>query len=87
MNKHFLPLALYFLLAIAELASHWFNLGTLHLICKPLLVIVLLLYFSISVRGVHTRVTQFIQIGLVFSWIGDVSLMFVEYSQLYFMGG
>lgn len=87
MKKQFLLVALYFIIAIAELASHWFNLSTLHFVCKPLLLIVLLLYFSISVKGIQTKTTRFIQVGLVFSWIGDVSLMFVEHNQLYFMGG
>ncbi len=80
-------LLLYFLIAIAELVSHWFNLDSLHMICKPLLLIVLLVYFSISVRGIQTKTCQLVKIGLVFSWVGDVLLMFVDHGQLYFMGG
>jgi len=87
MKKDNLLLALYFILGIAELISHFFNLSALHFICKPLLLIVLLLYFSVSIKGVQTKTTGFIQIALVFSWVGDVLLMFVEFNKLYFIGG
>lgn len=87
MKKPQLLLIFYFLLAIAELASHWFTIPTLHMTSKPLLLIVLLLYLFISARGVQTKTIRFIQFGLVFSWIGDVLLMFVDHGQMYFIGG
>ena len=79
---------LFFILVIAELVcSSISDLSSLHYVTKPAIVIALLLFF---VKHSQTQ-TRFIKrntiLALVFSWLGDVLLMFVETSPHFFTLG
>lgn len=77
----------YVLVALGEIYSRYAGNDMLHLVAKPLLLIVLLAYFYVSLAGRSDKITKLITWGLVFSWIGDVLLMFEEMDPLFFMGG
>jgi uncharacterized membrane protein YhhN len=74
--------------ALAEIYSRYADNAMLHLVAKPLLMIVLLAFFYVSLKGRSNKTTKLIMWGLVFAWIGDVLLMFESPEQpLFFMGG
>jgi len=77
----------YVVIALAEIYSRYAGNDMLHLVAKPLLLIVLLAYFYVSLEGRSTQITRLITWGLIFSWIGDVLLMFEGQNSLFFMGG
>ncbi len=56
-------------------------------ICKPLLMIILSLWFFFNSRRVGDRFTLLVQIGLLFSLVGDVALMFQHLDQFNFLIG
>lgn len=74
-------------IAVAELCSHAFEWKFLNEFTKPMLMPVLLVYFR---KGMKTPVNlSFILavFALVFSWFGDVALMFVYQEDWYFLVG
>ena len=78
----------YVVIALAEIYSRYADNTMLHLVAKPLLIIVLLAYFYVSLQGRSDKITKLITWGLIFSWLGDVLLMFENPAQpLFFMGG
>ncbi|MBK8341302.1 MAG: hypothetical protein IPK99_15555 [Flavobacteriales bacterium] len=66
------------------LAQGWQGLVYL---CKPLLMIVLSLWFFYSSRRVGDRFTLLVQAGLFFSLLGDVALMFQHLDEFNFLIG
>ena len=75
-------------IALAEIYSRYAENDMLHWVAKPLLMLVLLAFFYVSLQGRSNKVTKLITWGLVFSWVGDVLLMFESSEQpLFFMGG
>ncbi len=71
------------LLELAAIASGW---NDLRLFTKPLLVILLLVWFvasSIKLKSLH----YYIAAALIFSWLGDVFLMLEEKNAVWFMAG
>jgi uncharacterized membrane protein YhhN len=74
---------LFLLFAILELASQFFNLPSLHLIAKPMLVIFLGAYYQQSVPSTNKTFL----LALIFCWSGDVLLMFEHHYELFFLAG
>ena len=68
---------LYFITAILEIYAEATQNEMVRFFSKPLLMIVLLAFYIQSVAGKWNRFHKFLSISLVFSWIGDVALMFV----------
>lgn len=56
-------------------------------LCKPLMMIILSSWFYFNSRRVGDRFTLLIQVGLFFSLIGDVALMFQEQDEFNFLIG
>lgn len=77
----------YVVVALGEIYSRYAENDMLHLVAKPLLIIVLLAYFRVSLGERSDKITKLITWGLIFSWIGDVLLMFEGRDPLFFMGG
>ncbi|MGB4844797.1 MAG: lysoplasmalogenase [Ferruginibacter sp.] len=76
---------IFWALAMLDVASISGNVNTLHFIVKPLLIpaLLLLLFFSHStIPGKKLLFT-----GLVFSWLGDVLLLFDYKHELFFIFG
>lgn len=77
---------LFFLLAsITELTAHLFEWPEVRNFTKPLLLIFLGLYYYLSVE--EGRLSKLVLLALLFSWGGDVLLMFQPKHELYFIFG
>ncbi|HAS44877.1 MAG TPA: lysoplasmalogenase [Microscillaceae bacterium] len=81
------------LIIIGDLAGRIANSQIMDYIFKPLLMLWLLGYFLIQIKPVkqspdyHPSFARLIILALVFSWLGDVSLMFVEQAAIFFVVG
>jgi len=78
----------YWLVAILEIISLAFEIDILHQICKPLLMISLLIYFwdkSDDRKG--EKWVSYITLALAFSWIGDIMLLFTFKHFMFFFAG
>ena len=85
---HFWPW--YGLLIALILISELVHLRPMEFILKPLLMPGLLLFLYLKTRGAGEAIIPFtkrIAFGLVFSWFGDILLMFSGSGEIYFMGG
>ena len=56
-------------------------------IFKPLIIIWLMSYFVLQSRHVQSRLKKWVILALLFSWLGDVLLMFQEDNPLFFLLG
>jgi uncharacterized membrane protein YhhN len=82
-------LFIFLVVAVIELLSKifgWESIGSVQITVKPLLMPSLAAYFLYSVRQ-KNKLAFLIIIALLFSWIGDVMLMFEEINPVYFMLG
>ncbi len=82
-------LFIFLVVAVIELLSKifgWESIGSVQITLKPLLMPSLAAYFLYSVRQ-KNKLAFLIIIALLFSWIGDVMLMFEEINTVYFMLG
>jgi uncharacterized membrane protein YhhN len=78
-------LALFILISVTELAAHLFDWPTVRHFSKPLLLVSLAIYYYVSVgRG---ELSKLIMLALIFSWGGDVLLMYQPKHELYFIFG
>ena len=75
----------FWILALLDVAGITANIETLHFIVKPLLIpaLLLLLFFSKSILPGK----RLLLIGLFFSWLGDVFLLFENKNELFFIFG
>lgn len=78
---------LYSIILTAELIGIQLNSEVIQFICKPLLMIVLAAYFISQTRIVSTSLKKWIIAGLIFSWAGDVLLLFQVKDALFFLPG
>ena len=76
---------LFWLLVLAELAGTTLNIQWVHYTVKPLLMPALLLLLTQS--SINAPGKKMIGAGLVFSWFGDVFLLFEGSDPLYFICG
>ena len=68
---------LYIVTAVVEIYAEATQNEVVRFFSKPLLMIVLLAFYWQSVGGNWTKLHKFLAASLVFSWFGDVALMFV----------
>jgi uncharacterized membrane protein YhhN len=80
---------LFLLVAVLELLSGVLSNHVLHIITKPLLMPLLIAFyvFSLTNRKEYVSIDTLMVIAFVFSWIGDIALMFGHVHQLFFLGG
>lgn len=84
-----IALLIFLIIAVIELLSKifgWYSIGASHITVKPLLMPSLIAYFFFSVER-RNMLAYLIILALVFSWIGDLMLMFDEVASIYFMLG
>lgn len=60
---------------------------TLEYVCKPLMMVILSSLFFFNSRRYGDRFTLLIQVGLFFSLIGDIALMFQHMDEFFFLIG
>lgn len=70
---------LYTVLCITEIIAEYFEAEVLRFIIKPTLMISLSVYFYREAKPNYSSFAKKIQSALVFSWAGDVFLMFPDY--------
>ena len=70
----------------AELIAVTNNLAVVRLFTKPIITISLMLFLHFTIKR-ESRFTKKVVIGLFFSLLGDIFLMFVHVNQLFFMLG
>ncbi|HEX7846414.1 MAG TPA: lysoplasmalogenase [Chitinophagaceae bacterium] len=80
-------IALFLLTLALHIASDYLPLSYLSYITKPLLMILLLTGFISASKGLHSALKKWVIIALIFSWVGDVLLMFQEKEPLFFLLG
>ncbi len=68
---------LYIVVGIIEVFAEATQNEILRFFSKPLLMIVLLIFYFQSVAGNWNKVHKYLAASLAFSWLGDVALMFV----------
>jgi uncharacterized membrane protein YhhN len=79
-----IALILFFVAAIGELISIIAGLEQLHIVCKPLIMVTLGVYYLSSAGEDRSLV---VLLAIVFSLAGDTALMFDSIDPIYFMGG
>jgi len=86
MKRKTIALILFLAAVILQLLAQVYVWPTLDMISKPLLMPTLATYFFLSVEG-RNRLAFYMVIALMFSWFGDVFLMFQQINGLYFIIG
>jgi len=85
--KRSIWLILFAIDAIVESIAIQLNNEPIQLIAKPLLIPLLAAYFISQTNSIKSPLKKWILIALLFSWAGDVVLMFQEKGSIYFMLG
>lgn len=87
-RKNWLLFNLLLCLTVAgDLLSHILNMQLLHYMCKPLIMVLISLFFYLSVKDNYNRIAILMQIGFFFSWLGDILLMFEGDAPSFFIFG
>lgn len=81
-----LPIA-FWIIGAANMLAQILHIELLNLITKPLLMVVLGAYYFLATKEHRTTAQLLILIGFVFSWSGDVNLMFVKNNENFFLLG
>ncbi len=84
-NTHWV--ILFFAALIGDLVGIQLKNETLVFICKPLIIVTLAAYFISATTGSPTKLKKWILLALVFSWIGDVFLLFDDKRETFFLLG
>jgi uncharacterized membrane protein YhhN len=77
----------FFLILIAELVSEGVQNKIAEYVFKPLIVIWLMAWFILQARAFRSPFKKWIILGLLFSWAGDVLLMFQDDNPVFFLLG
>ena len=85
--KKFFWLILFLVVFAANLADRQFNNGQLEYYFKPLLILVLAVYFISQTNMIATNLKKWILFALFFSWAGDILLMFGPKDKMFFLLG
>ncbi len=72
---------------IVELVAVQFNLDMLKFIFKPLIILSLIAYFLTATNSIAHSLKPLIVYALIFSWMGDVLLMFESKNSMFFIFG
>lgn len=75
------------LVFLIDLVAVYANNEALRYATKPLLMPVLTLFFISETRAVHSSLKKLIIAALIFSWLGDVLLMFENFQESFFIYG
>lgn len=86
MKKNILSAAFALALAIDIIDVATKN-NIVQLVCKPLLLLLLIAFFHQSLRENNSGLKKWIFLALIFSWIGDVLLLFQDREELFFLLG
>jgi uncharacterized membrane protein YhhN len=77
----------YLILVLLDLLASFSDLGSFRIVTKPMILLSLLLYFAILGRHLKKPTYLFMLFALLFSWMGDILLLFDSASGHYFILG
>lgn len=60
---------------------------TIQFVCKPLIIPAIIGFFYTTTHRITSGIKKWILLALIFSWIGDVLLMFQDKESLFFLAG
>lgn len=80
-------LFIFLLILIAEAVVVWLDLRKAEFILKPLICIWLIAFFIYQTKEISDSLKKWVIIALVFSWIGDILLMFQPDQPVFFLAG
>jgi uncharacterized membrane protein YhhN len=86
MNKRFW-IILYFLVLAADLFAVYNGNDSLRYITKPLLMPLLIAYFIFQTKDFASSLKKWIILALIFSWAGDILLIFESMNSKFFIFG
>jgi len=86
MKRKDIAAILFLLVAVLELITEIYAMHKLNMVVKPLLMISLAIYFIFSVEK-KSSIAFLVVVALMFSWFGDVFLLFQHLSSIYFVLG
>ena len=86
MNKKFW-IILFFIVLVADLFAVYTSNETLRYVTKPLLMPLLIIYFLAETNSFSSSLKKWIVLALVFSWAGDVLLIFESLFSNFFIFG
>lgn len=78
-------LLLFFVVSLAELVAVALGMEKLQWVFKPLIMIVLGVYYY--TQSNNAQISKAVVAAIIFSWVGDVSLMFQSNGEVYFIIG
>ena len=78
---------LFVVVLLVDLAAVYFKYETLRYVTKPLLMPLLVIYFVSAVGFSHASLNKWLLLALVFSWLGDVLLIFESVNSSFFIFG
>lgn len=87
MSKIKITLSVFIITALVHLISIQFGLTNLQIISKPLIMVLLMNYFLVSTNKSEHPTFFVIAVAIVFSWLGDVFLMFQSKYPSFFIIG
>src|SRR5258705_8929787 len=77
----------FLIILVAHLAGIALNIPLAEYITKPMIVILIGLYFLFQTTGIDSAIKKWVLLALMFSWIGDVLLLFQQNDSLFFLLG
>lgn len=86
-KNHLVFGAIYLLATLGAIAGEVRGHHGLVYACKPVMMLALSLWFYFKSRRYGDRFTLLIQVGLFFSWLGDMAMMLDHLDQYYFLIG
>lgn len=86
MKKRFW-ISLFLVILLIDIAAIYFRNEMLRYVAKPLLMPLLVVYFILNTTTFISPLKKWIVFALVFSWFGDVLLMFESMNPAFFMFG
>ena len=86
MKKRF-GIILFLIILFADITAIYFKIEPIRYISKPLLMPLLIIYFIFTTRPFTSPLKKWIVLALVFSWAGDVLLLFDSMSPDFFISG
>lgn len=85
--KKYLLHGLFFVIVAGDLIGEWFQNKTLDYTFKPLILVWIAVYFFLHARKIDKKLVLFASLAFLFSWFGDIFLMFGEKGFLFFILG
>ena len=87
LKNHWVSGLLFAAVTLGAIVGEWRGQHQLVYACKPLMMVVLSIWFYLNSRRYGDRFTLLIQVGLFFSLLGDAALMFDHLDQFFFLIG